>query len=107
MIANSRPSLPTLLRQPLDDVLPRRRLSQAHGGDFHVFGRVAPRLGLLDAVEHTDDDASLGRVALEADRTAAAGQVAPSEWRGRGRSMGRIVALEHLLVAGDVYLGHD
>ena len=93
--------------QTFDDVHARLRLALAHRGDLHVVRRVAPRLGLLDAVEHADDDAPLGRVALEADRTAAAGQIAAAERHGRRRGMSGIVALKRRHVAGDVDLRND
>ncbi len=96
-----------LLRQPLDEVLTRLRLAVAHCGDLHIVRRVAPCLGLLETVEHADDDARLGRLAFDADGAAAAHEIAPAERLYGGLSMGSVVALKRCHVAGDVDLGDN
>src|SRR5467141_2171424 len=95
------------LRQPFDDVLPRLRFTLAHGGDLDVVWRVAPCLGLLETVEHADDDPRLGRLAFDADRAAAADQIAAAERLDGGLRMGRVIALERRYVAGDIDLRDD
>src|SRR5215470_8147684 len=99
--------MPALFRQPLDDVLARLRLALAHCGDLHVVRRAAPCPGLLEAVEHADDDARLGRLAFDADGAAAADQIAAAEWLYGRLGMGGVIALERRHVAGDVDLRDD
>src|ERR1700730_15498258 len=101
------PATCPLLRKFLDDILPRLCLALAHHCDLHVSRRVAPRLRLLETIEHADDDPRLGRLAFDADVAAAADQIAAPE-RLYGRlGMRRVVALERRHVAGDVNFGED
>src|SRR5215831_11887999 len=101
------PGYGRLLRQPLDDILPRLCLAQAHCGDLYIIRRIAPRLRLLETIEHADDDPWLGRFAFDADVVTAADQIATTERLDGRLGMRRVVALERRHVAGDIELGND